>query len=243
MNRHQKAVAVMAAINLLLLLLFPPFLDNPIQRGAFRSFESFYFLLMAPPGRIIHQELLTIEMFFVFANALAAWLALNAKDGAEIQLTERAALRGLGAFAFANVALIFLFPPFQPYPSMVRVPPEGFDGFFFAFGDKRNRAFFVPFLYLELILVMINLLVSWLVFGLLRGTVSAADQHLIEELHHIPVEKAEAIVHTIEEVAHPQPAQPHVLGRKEERRKGQDPRYRGPERRSGHDRRHEKPKA
>jgi hypothetical protein len=243
MNRHQKAVAVMAALNLLLLLLFPPFLDSPIQRGAFRSFESFYFLLMAPPGRIIHQELLTIEMFFVFINALAAWLVLNAKDGAEIQLGESAALRGLALFAVANVAIVFLFPPFQPYPSMVRVPPEGFDGFYFVFGDKRHRAFFTPFLYLEMILITINLLIAWLIFGLLRGTVSAEDQHLIEELHHIPPEEARAIVHVIEEVAHPhpQPAPQHVLGRKEERRKRQDPRYRGPERRKGGDRRHEKP--
>ena len=243
MNRHKKAVAVMAALNLLLLLLFPPFLDNPIQRGAFRSFESFYFVLMAPQGRIIHQELLTIEMFFVFANALAAWLALNAKDAAEIDLGESAAFRGLALFGIANIALILLFPPFQPYPSMVRVPPEGFDGFYFVFGDKRHRAFFMPFLYLEMILIAINLLIAWLVFGLLRGTVSAADRHLIEELHHIPPEEANVIMHVIEDVAHPQPEPQHVLGRKEERRKRQDPRYRGPERRKGGDRRHEKPKA
>lgn len=233
----------MAALNLLLLLLFPPFLDNPIQRSAFRSFESFYFVLMAPPGRVIHQELLTIEMFFVFINVLAAWLALNGKDGAEIRLSESAALRGLALFGAANVALVFLFPPFQPYPSMVRVPPEGFDGFYFVFGDKRHRAFFAPFLYLEMILITINLLIAWLIFGLLRGTVSQADQHVIEELHQLPPEKANVIVHTIEEVAHPQPAAQHVLGRKEERRKRQDPRYRGPERRKGVDRRHEKPKA
>lgn len=232
----------MAALNLLLLLLFPPYLDNPLQRGAMRSFEGFYFLLMAPPGRIIHQELLTIEMFFVFANVLAAWLAFN-KDGAEIELGEVAAFRGLVLFGIANIAVILLFPPFQPYPSMVRVPPEGFDGFYFLLGDKRNRQFFMPFLYLELILVTVNLLIAWLVFGLLRGTVSAADHHVIEELHHIPAEKASAIVHEIEAVAHPEATESHILGRKEERRKRQDPRYRGPERRSGHDRRHDKPKA
>jgi hypothetical protein len=242
MNRHQKAVVVIAALNLLLLLLFPPFLDNPLQRGAMRSFEGFYFVLMAPAGRIIHQELLTIEMFFVFANVLAAWLALN-KDGAEIELGEAAALRGLALFGIANAAVLLLFPPFQPYPSMVRVPPEGFDGFYFVFGDKRNRQFFMPFLYLELILVAVNVLITWLVFGLLRGTVSAADHHLIEELHHIPPEKADAIVHEIEAVAHPPAAERHILGRKEERRKWQDPNYRGPERRKGIDRRHDKPKA
>ncbi len=241
MNRHQKAVAVMAALNLLLLLMFPPFLDNPLQRGVVRSFESFYFLLMAPHGRVIHQELLMIEMFFVIANALAGWLALNAKGGAEIHLSERGALRGLALFAVANLAILLLFPPFQPYPSFVRTPPEGFDSFYFLFGDKRSRHIFVPLLYLEIILVAINLLVAWLVFGVLRGTVSQSDQHLIEELHHIAPEKANVIVHAIEEEAHPQPAPQQVLGRRKERRKRQDPRYSGAERRSGRDRRHDKP--
>lgn len=129
----------------------------------------------------------------MIANALAAWLALNTRNGAELQLGEMDALRGLALFGSANIAVILLFPPFQPYPSMVRVPPEGFDGFFFAFGDKRNRSFFAPFLYLELILVTINLLITWLVFGLLRNSVSN------EERHHIPAEKANAILHNIEE--------------------------------------------
>jgi hypothetical protein len=243
MNRHQKAIAVIAAFNLLLLMMFPPFLDNPLQRGVMRSFESFYFLLLAPSGRIVHQELLTIELLLVIANALAAWLALNAKDGGEIALGEAATVRGLAAFAIANLAIILLFPPFQPYPSMVRVPPEGFDGFYFVFGDKRHREFFAPLLYLEIILVAVNLLVAWLVFGLLRGSVSAEEHHLIEELHHIPAEQAHAIVHAIEEQAHPQAPPPHELGRGKDRRKGTDPHYHGPERRSGHDRRHDKPKA
>lgn len=242
MNRHQKAIAAMAAFNLLLLMLFPPYLDSPLQRGVMRSFESFYFLLMAPPGRIIHQELLTIEIFFVIANALAAWLVLNTRDGAELRLTEARATSGLMIFGAVNLAVILAFPPFQPYPSMVRVPPEGFDGFYFVFGDKRSRDFFMPFLYLEMILVAVNLLVAWLIFGLLHNSVTTEDQHLIEELHHIAPEKANAIVHEIEAEAHPQPPR-HQLGRKEERRKRQDPRYRGPERRSGRDRRHEGTKA
>ena len=237
MNRYQNAVAVIAILNLALLMLFPPFMDNPIQRGAFRSFESFYFLLLAPPGRIVHQELLTIEVLFVIANALAAWVVLNTKVGVQPQLSEADVLRGLTLFGSANIAVILLFPPFQPYPSLVRVPPEGFDGFFFVFGDKRNRDFFVPFLYLELILVTINLLITWLVFGLLRNSVSNEEHHVIEELHHIPPEKANVILHKIEEEAHPTAPSPE-LGRKEERRKRQSPRYSGPERRSGRDRRH-----
>jgi hypothetical protein len=237
MNRYQNAIAVIAALNLVLLMIFPPFLDYSLQRGTVRSFESFYFLLMAPPGRIIHQELLTIEIMFIVANALAAWLALNSTEGPDFQLSGSAMIRGFVWFAVANVAVILLFPPFEPYQSMVRGPQEGFDGFYFVFGDKRSRHFFAPLLYLELILLSIDLLVAWLVFGLLQRAVSAADHHIVEELHQIPPEKASAIVHEIEEVAHPHPA-PHQLGRKEDRRKRQDPRYRGPDRRSGQDRRH-----
>lgn len=236
MNRYQNAIAVIAALNLVLLMIFPPFLDYSLQRGAVRSFESFYFLLMAPPGRIVHQELLTIEVMFVVANALAAWLALNSTEGVDFHLSGSAMIRGFVWFAVANLAVILLFPPFEPYQSMVRGPQEGFDGFYFVFGDKRNRHFFAPLIYLELILVSIDLLIAWLVFGLLQRSVSAADHHIVEELHHIPPEKASAIVHEIEEVAHPHPSL-HQLGRKEDRRKRQDPRYRGPDRRRGYDRR------
>jgi hypothetical protein len=179
-----------------------------------------------------------MEMAFVAANALAAWLVLS-RAAADFHLNDRALLRGLAAFAAVNLAIIGLFPPFAPYSSLVRVPEWGFDGFYFAFGDKRHRQFFLPFLYLEAILVVINLLVVHLVFGLLNRSVSRADQALIDMVHHSPPQQVDALVQALKAEGDAATADhPHTLGRHEDRRHHHDPAYPGPERRSGHDRRH-----
>lgn len=247
MNRYQNIVVIVAAGTLLLMLLFPPFLDNPMALGAPKSFESFYFVFMAPAGTRIYNELLTVEIIFVLVNALTAWLVLNRGHGRDINVSDRAAAKGLLLFALVDFAVIGLFPPFQPYQSLVRALPDGFDGFYFAFGDKRHREIFLPLLYLELILVSIDLLVVWLLFGLLRRSISAVDAQLIAAVHHLPAREAEAIIEAIEAEAahvpeHPVADQPppehHELGRGGDRRHHQDPDYHGPERRSGHDRRH-----
>lgn len=241
MNRYQKAVATMAALNILLLLLFPPFVDNPIQRGAPRSFEGFYFLLMAPAGHAIDEPLLSLEVLLVVINALAAWLALTVRVDDQPHLTETAAARGLFLFGAANLVLIFLFPPFEPYSSLLRVAAQdGFDGFYFVLGDKRHRHIFLPLLYLEVIFVAINLLVAWLVFSLIRGGVSATDEQLIQAAHRVAPDKVDALIHALEENSAVKAAPAAQLGRRKERRRRTDPKYRGPERRGGNDRRNER---
>lgn len=238
MNRYQKAVATMAAINILLLLLFPPFVDNPIQRGAPRSFAGFYFLLLAPAGHSIDEPLLSLEVLFVVINALVAWLALTDRASDKSYLAETAAARGLFLFGVVNLVLIFLFPPFEPYSSLLRVASQdGFDGFYFVLGDKRHRHIFLPLLYLEVIFVAINLLVAWLVFSLIRGGVSATDEQLIQAAHRVAPDKVDALIHALEDNSAVDPGPASQLGRHNERRRRLDPKYRGPERRGGNDRR------
>jgi hypothetical protein len=236
MNRYQKAVATMAAIDILLMLLFPPFLDSPIQRGVPRSFEGFYFLFMSPASRVIHEPLLSIEILVVIANALAAWLALATRNNTRFDVM--AAARGLFLFGIVNLAVILLFPPFEPYSSLIRAArQEGFDGFYFFLGDKRHRQVFLPLLYLEVIFITINLLVAWLIFGLIRGTMSTADAHLIEAAHQVPPEKVAALIQVLENVSAAKPKPRWQLGRHDDRRHHRDPDYRGPDRRSGQERR------
>lgn len=43
MNKYQRIIVIAAAVNIALMFLFPPFLDNPIRRGVPPSFEGFYF--------------------------------------------------------------------------------------------------------------------------------------------------------------------------------------------------------
>jgi hypothetical protein len=234
MNRYQKAVTIMAAVNILLMVLFPPFLDNPLQRGMPRSLEGFYFVFMAPPGRAIYEPLLSLALLAVLANALAAWLAL-ADAGRRFDMA--AAARGLLLFGAANLAVAFLFPPFETYATLIRsLRTEGFDGFYFAFGDKRHRAFFKPLLYLEVIVVVVNLLVAWLVFGLIRSETSTRDERLVAAARRLAPAQQQALLESLERRAR-KSATPHEIGRQGERRRKKAGKYGGPERRSGKDRR------
>jgi len=77
MNKYQRVVVIVAAVNIALMLLFPPFLDNPIRRGTMPSFEGFYPLISALGAKRIHNELLTLQIMFVVINGLIAWLVLD----------------------------------------------------------------------------------------------------------------------------------------------------------------------
>lgn len=165
MNRYQKAIAIVAAADILVMLLFPPFLDNPIVRGMPGSFEGFRFFFLAPAAAPVHTGLLTIEIIFVLTNALMAWLVLNAGPNGGFVLTQARAARGIALFGIANAALIALFPPFEPYSSAAQPLWGGFDDFYFAFGDKMHRRICLPMLYLEAIMAASSLLAVWLMFG------------------------------------------------------------------------------
>jgi hypothetical protein len=63
--------------------------------------------------------------------------------------------------AIANLALIWLFPPYD-YVSALQGNVPTFDGFFFRFAESNNRLINTNFLTLELIVVLINLGIAWL---------------------------------------------------------------------------------
>jgi hypothetical protein len=213
MNRNQKILALVAAGNLALLLLFPPFLETSLRARSGAQFESFYFIFSALGRKEIFSQLLTIEVFFVLINALAGWLALNRPPATpgEQEVPVNFNL-GITLFGFGNFALIFLFPPFEHYSSLMLPTIPGFDSFYFVLGDKMHRKFFAPLLYLECVLVIANLLTLWLLFSI-GGR-------------------------TLPEVAHAAPSNPHHhLPPHPDRRQHLDPKPHNPERRSGHERR------
>lgn len=185
MNRYQKVVAIVAASDILLMLLFPPFLDNPIGRGTMKGFEGFYVYFMAPAGHVVHTDLLTIEIAFILVNALAAWLAFNTKAAHQHRLVTADLAGGVILFGVANFTLISLFPPFEPYSSLVRAMAPGFDGFYFLFGDKMHRKIYLPMFYLECVVVAVSLLVAWLMLTLIRRDYSGTDQELVTLAHHL----------------------------------------------------------
>ncbi|BBO20169.1 MAG: hypothetical protein AMXMBFR31_19940 [Candidatus Desulfobacillus denitrificans] len=240
MNKYQRVVVIVAAANIALMLLFPPFLDNPLRRGVLPNFEGFYPLLTAYGVKRIHNELLTLQIMFVVINALIAWLVLDRRT-AKGELPEFRYTRAIALFLFGNLALIFAFPPFETYASLYKFDTPGFDSFYFVLGDKRQRHFYIPILYLEVNLVVINALVVWLLFNTLRRAEVFARDRILELAEALPATQLAEVSKTlaykaVHPAAAPESPEPH-LGAGRDRRKYQDPRFRGPERRKGGDRR------
>ena len=240
MNKYQRVVVIVAAVNSALMLLFPPFLDNPLRRGMLPSFEGFYPLVSAYGVKRIHNELLTLQILFVVINGLVAWLLLDRQAVKGVQ-PEFRYMRAIGIFLAANLAVLLTFPPFESYASLVKYEAPNFDGFYFVAGDKRHRNFFIPLLYLEITLVVINTLVVWLLFNTVRRADLFAKERILELAQALPPEQLAEVSKTLGYKAiHPVSEQEHHdphLGAGPDRRRYQDPRYRGPERRKGGDRR------
>lgn len=241
MNKYQRIVVIVAAVNIALMLLFPPFLDNPMRRGVIPSFEGFYPLLSTIGVKRIHNELLTLQIMFVVINGLIAWLVLD-RPTAKGDLPEFRYMRAIGIFLAANLALLLAFPPFESYASMLKYDTPGFDSFYFVMGDKRHRNIFIPLLYLEITLVVINALVVWLLFNTVQRAELSARERILELAQALPPEQLAEVSKTLgyraiqTDNGQAAPHDPH-LGAGPDRRRYKDPRYRGPERRTGGDRR------
>ena len=76
--------------------------------------------------------------------------------------------------AIANLVLLALFPPYD-YVSLQRGNVPTFDGFYFAFGNHPNRILNLDFLLLEVIVVLINACIAFL---LLRGPAGGGKRRL-----------------------------------------------------------------
>lgn len=241
MNKYQRLVVIVAAIDILLMLLFPPFNGRSLARFAPESFDGYYFILSALGDKEIHTTLLTMQLMFVGVNALAAWLLLQTKKHHEDIPSFRYA-EAIGGFVVINLAVIFLFPPFEPYQSLQKHVSSTFDSFYFVFGDRSKRPFYVPFLQLEIMWVAINALALWLLFNAVKRNDDAARARIVALADALPDEEVEEIAaeirHRIEE-RHAHDHEKPALGRGGDRRHASNPGYRGPERRSGHDRRDE----
>lgn len=158
-----------AALDMGLMLLFPPYNSIPAGRDV-AVFDAFYLAFGGSQNRIVDWNLLTLELCWVLSNATIACLLLIRYRPGQALMSRRSATLG---FTFANLALVLLFPPFEGYASAARLTGMYFDGFYFVFGDKAGRRLYVPLLYLEVLLLLINCGILWLLFrdrAAIRGT-------------------------------------------------------------------------
>lgn len=160
MSRSQTIVLSVAAANIALVLLFPPFDSIVIGRGI-STLDAFYFVFDRQYNKVVNTDLLLLLLGWIVLNAGIAWLWLRNPRPAASFLGGRNAVL---IFAVANLLVILLFPPFENYASMSRLSGTYFDGFYFVFGDKWQRRFYVPLLFLEILWALINSAVLWLLF-------------------------------------------------------------------------------
>lgn len=159
MNRAQSMLLAVAAANIVLMLLFPPYDSLSISRGGTASFDAYYFVFDRQYNKILNTDLLFLQLGWVLLNACAGWLLLRNPGTGTRVMSRRSAVMVFGA---VNLALIILFPPFENYASSARFSGTHFDSFYFLFGDKWNRHIYLPLLYLEVLVVLINTSLIWL---------------------------------------------------------------------------------
>ncbi len=81
----QNVILVIVAVNLTIVLLFPPF-ENvfEVSRAIIPSFQGFYFIFSADPMHAIITPVLYEEVVFVLFNGALLWLFFRKEKSAEL---------------------------------------------------------------------------------------------------------------------------------------------------------------
>jgi hypothetical protein len=174
MNRTQLVTLFVSIANLALILLFPPYDYLSVARGSVPTFEGFSFYFAHGPNRLLNSGFLTLEIFVVLINGLIAWLLTRTTGAAPASRFDfqRTILLVVGV----NLVLITLFPPFENFNHISKATLPSFDGFYLVFGDNTKRVIVTPILWLEVIFVLVNGGLFWLLLkDRRREKLSAAE--------------------------------------------------------------------
>jgi len=86
---YRNAVLLFAGVNLVVILLFPPFESVfSLTNAALPTFEGFYFVLNRHPNHTIVTTLLYLEVIFILVSAAIAWLIFRARDPGQISAAD-----------------------------------------------------------------------------------------------------------------------------------------------------------
>ncbi len=185
MNKYQRLVIVVALMNGLIMLLFPPFTSQPLAKGMLPSFDGFYPIFTQIGSKPMFKELLSMELMLLGINTMIGWLALQSKKH-HGDIPDFSFMQAIGWFTLVNLAIIFAFPPFEPYQSLLRSDAGGFDSFYFILGSRSQRAIFWPLLYLECMFIIINALGLILLFGAIKRSDDETRRRLIQLTDDLP---------------------------------------------------------
>jgi hypothetical protein len=160
MNRGQHVAIAVTVLNLALVLLFPPFDYLSVTRGSMATFEGFGFFFDYQSNRVINASFLYIEVFVVLINGLIAWLLT--RRGPLIPRLSIDYQRVILLIIAVNLVLVTLFPPFENESKVTKAVLPSFDGFYLVFGDNAHRFIVTPIIWLEVIFILVNGALFWL---------------------------------------------------------------------------------
>jgi len=163
----------LAAANLLLILLFPPYDQYSIASSRVPVFAGFNFALAAPPYSKINTAVLTLEATVVLINACIVWLLLRDSATPKRRLSFQNTTL---IFTGVNLVLMLLFPPFESVFALTNATLPTFEGFYFIFSQKPSHVIVTTLLYIEMIFILVNGAVFWLIFKPKTGQELAAQQ-------------------------------------------------------------------
>ena len=163
MNNAQRIALILAAANLALLLLFPPYDYVSLQYGNIATFDGFYLVFGVHPNRVMNASFLALEIIVVLINTCIALLLLRQPPLRQLKRPGgNSRQRAVLALVAINLVLVLLFPPFEYFSAITRAALPTFEGFYFVFGDNSLRQMVTPILYLEVALILINGALLWL---------------------------------------------------------------------------------
>jgi len=171
LNQNQAIALAFAAGNLLLLLLFPPFDIYTIAGSKIPVFSGFEFYLQQTEKMVVNFSLLYLEIMVVLINTCIGLLLLRDKTSAAGKRPVRLQNSTL-IFVAANLTVIVLFPPFESVFAITNATLPTFEGFYFVFSHRANHVIVTTVLYFEVILVLINGALFWLLFAEKRPEVT-----------------------------------------------------------------------
>lgn len=164
MNHRQKIALWMGAVNLAVLLMFPPIDSFSFTDTKALVFAGFHFVLTLSVNEVINGDVLFLEIVVLLVNVGVAWLLLrDVKNpiGTKRRFNFQNAILLIVA---VNLTVILLFPPFEYFYAITSALLPTFQGFYFIFMAGPMLTIVTPLLYLEVMFVLFNGAVLWLLF-------------------------------------------------------------------------------
>jgi hypothetical protein len=163
MNQKQAIALGLAAANIILIMLFPPFDIYSIAKSPLPVFGGFSFYPQRTEFMVVNQSLLFLELFVALMNACMALLLLREKKVRVVRPAISRQNRTLLLVAI-NLVAVLLFPPFESVYALLKAATPTFEGFYFVFARQEHHVLVSAVLYLEVCLILINGAIFWLIF-------------------------------------------------------------------------------